>query len=79
VYHRLLIASLVVREAVRVLLERLADTGDVTVAEDSEASGEEATFDPVSLSTYCSVRKRTSAWAAVNLTVDKRSPPYEDL
>jgi hypothetical protein len=49
VYHRLLVAGLVVREAVGVLLERLADTGDVTVAEDTEASGEEVAFDPVSL------------------------------
>jgi hypothetical protein len=49
VYHRLLVAGLVVRKAVRVLLECLADTGDVTVAEDTEASGEEVAFDPVSL------------------------------
>jgi hypothetical protein len=40
---------LVVRKAARVLLECLADTGDVTVAEDTEASGEEVAFDPVSL------------------------------
>jgi hypothetical protein len=40
---------LVVRKALRVLLECLADTGDVTVAEDTEASGEEVAFDPVSL------------------------------
>jgi hypothetical protein len=47
--HRLLVAGLVVWEAACVLLERLADTGDVTVTEDTEASGEEAVFDPVSL------------------------------
>jgi hypothetical protein len=49
VYHRLLVAGLVVREAFGVLLERLADTGDVTVAKNSEAPGEEAAFDPISL------------------------------
>jgi len=49
VYHRLLVAGLVVREAFRVLLQRLADTGDVTVAEDSETAGEEAVFDSVTL------------------------------
>jgi len=48
-YHSLLVASLVVRETACVLLERLANTGDVTVAEDTEAPGEEAVFDPVPL------------------------------
>src|SRR3954454_17688185 len=39
--HRLLVARLVVAELVPVLQERLADTGDVAVAEDAEGAGEE--------------------------------------
>ncbi len=46
--HRLLVASLVVAE-VGVLLERLADAGDVAVAEDAEAAGEEGLLHAVAL------------------------------
>src|ERR671916_234720 len=57
VYHRLLVAGLVVREAVGVLLERLADAGDVTVAEDTEAASEETSLRSVSL--YVLLRQET--------------------
>src|SRR6185503_19180918 len=47
--HRLLVARRVVREQVAVLLQRLAEPGDVAVAEDPEAAGEEAVADAVAL------------------------------
>ena len=62
VHHRLLVAGLVEGEQVGVLLERLAEPGDVAVAEDAEAAGEEALRAPPSRSTSCAARKRTSAW-----------------
>ncbi len=40
--HRLLVAGLVEGQRVGVLLQRLPDAGDVAVAEDAEAAGEEA-------------------------------------
>src|SRR5207248_6060671 len=40
--HRLLVARLAVAERLRVLRERLADPGDVPVAEDAPAACEEA-------------------------------------
>jgi hypothetical protein len=42
VHHRLLVARLVIGEQLLVLLERLAEPGQVAVAEDAEAAGEEA-------------------------------------
>ena len=45
--HGLLVAGLVVGHGVGVLLERLADAGDVAVAEDAEAACEEALLRPV--------------------------------
>jgi hypothetical protein len=42
VHHRLLVARLVVGQQVGVLVQRLADAGDVPVPEDAEAAGEEA-------------------------------------
>ena len=42
VHHRLLVARRVVGQQVVVLLQRLAEAGDVAVAEDAEAAGEEA-------------------------------------
>ena len=47
-HHRLLVAALVVAK-VGVLLERLADAGDVAVAEDAEAAGEEGLLHAVAL------------------------------
>ena len=47
--HRLLVARLVERQQVAVLLQRLADAGDVAVAEDAEAAGEEALAAAVAL------------------------------
>ena len=47
--HRLLVARRVVGQQVVVLLQRLAEAGDVAVAEDAEAAGEEALAPPVAL------------------------------
>src|SRR5204862_3756530 len=49
VHHRLLVPGLVVGEELRALVERLADPGDVAVAEDAEAAAEEPVLDPVAL------------------------------
>ena len=46
-HHRLLVARLVVGEQLWALVERLADPGDVAVAEDPEAAAEEAVLHPV--------------------------------
>src|SRR4029079_6949740 len=43
--HRLLVAGLVVLERLRILREGLTDPGDVPVAEDAPAAGEEALLD----------------------------------
>ena len=48
-HHRLLVPCLVVGEEIGVLVERLADSGDVAVAEDPEAALEEAVLDTVAL------------------------------
>jgi len=45
--HCLLVARLVVAEGPRCLLQRLADAGDVAVAEDAPTAGEEGVFDAV--------------------------------
>ncbi len=47
VHHRLLVARHVVREEVGGFEERLADPGDIPVAEDPPAPGEEALLDAV--------------------------------
>jgi hypothetical protein len=49
VHLRLLVARLVVAQAAGVLLQCLADTGDVAVPEDAEHAGEERPLDPVPL------------------------------
>ena len=49
VHHRLFVARRVVRQAIAVLVQRLADAGHVAVAEDAEAAGEEAVTDAVAL------------------------------
>ena len=49
VHHALLAASLVIGEQVGLLVQRLADAGDVPMAEDAEAAREEAVLDAVSL------------------------------
>ena len=48
-HHRLLVPGLVVGEELRALVERLADPGDVAVAEDAEAAAEELLLEPVAL------------------------------
>ena len=48
-HHRLLVACLVVRQQIGVLVQRLADPGDVAVPEDSEAPFEETLLDSVAL------------------------------
>jgi hypothetical protein len=47
--HRLLVAALHIGQQVLVLLQRLAEAGDVPVTEDAEAAGEEAPPLPVAL------------------------------
>ena len=47
--HALLVAGHVVGELVRVLAQGLADAGDVAVAEDAEAAGEQALLPAVAL------------------------------
>jgi len=49
VHHCLLVAGLVVREQIRVLVERLPDAGDIAVPEDPEAPLEETLLDTVAL------------------------------
>ena len=49
VNHRLLVACLVVRQQIGVLVQRLADSGDVAVPEDPEAPFEEPLLDSVPL------------------------------
>ncbi len=46
-HHSLLVARLVITEIVRPLVERLPDPGDIAVAEDTPAAGEEALLDPI--------------------------------
>ncbi len=48
-HHPLLAARLVVGQQLGALVERLADSGDVAVAEDAEAAAEEPLLDPVAL------------------------------
>ena len=49
VHHRLLVARLIVTEAPGVLLERLADTGDIAMSENPPATGEKGCFNAVAL------------------------------
>ena len=49
VHHRLLVPRLVVGQQIGVLVQRLADPGDVAVAEDPEAPLEEPVLDAVAL------------------------------
>jgi hypothetical protein len=49
VNHRLLVASLVVRQQIGVLVQRLPDSCDVAVPEDPEAPFEEPLLDSVPL------------------------------
>ena len=48
------------------LEQRLPDAGDVAVAEDAEAAGDQPLLDAVALGVLVA-RKRTSAWATVSL------------
>jgi hypothetical protein len=47
VHHRLFVPGLDVAQVVLRFEQRLADAGDVTVTKNSQASGNQALFDPV--------------------------------
>ena len=49
VHHGLLVAGLVVGQVLPVFVERLADSGDVAVAENAEYGGDEPPFHAVAL------------------------------
>ena len=53
-----------IREQVVVLLQRLSEAGEVAVADDAEAPGEELRA-LASRFTSCAPRNRTSPWATV--------------
>ncbi len=48
-HHALLVARLVVAQGAGVLLQRLADAGDIAVPENTPAPGEERSLDAVTL------------------------------
>ena len=76
--HRLLVLAAPGRQVVLDRLERLAEAGDVAVAEDREHAARTAAASVPSITVRCAQSQRTSACAIVSRTVFMATPPRQN-